>query len=384
VYGFGAGLSSAQSAGRAVSKPCSRNGIGGDVSRLLKRLRGPHSPRRLALVALTSCVALSCLAFVARGISWLRTPPDTRISVPAAEGGAAATGSARPVAPPPALSASQIGEQILARNIFDSASGPLTWELAGPAITDDAGVSASGAGPELGDAGRCGGDLRLLASVVRGSGAGRSLAALRKDGKTEIVTVGERLGELELVAVYPTGAYLRDGAGRTCSLPVYLSANEPPLPPPPPLAVAEAPAEKSEKKEPSEAELEARKKRPPAFTEEELARNIRKLGPTRYAVTRELFTRARMNPSGISRGARFKPQTRDGRAAGMQVLVLRDDSLLAHLGVQRGDLLRGINGFGLGSADGVLEAFGHLGKQTEVTLSIERDGTLSTIQYVLE
>jgi hypothetical protein len=338
----------------------------------------------MALTALTSCVALGCLALAARGISWLRTPPDTRISVPAAPGGAGAAGAASPVVPPAALNAAQIGEQILARNIFDSASGPLSWELADATIADDAGVSVSGAGPELGDTGRCVGDLRLLASVVRSSGTGGSLAALRKDGKTEIVTVGEQLGELELVAVYPTGAYLRDSTGRTCSLPVYLSANDAPLPPLPPPQVAEAPAEKSEKKELSEAELEARKKRPPAFTEEELARNIRKLGPMRYAVTRELFTRARMNPSGISRGARFKPQTRDGRAAGMQVFKLRDDSLLAHLGVQQGDVLRGINGFGLGSADGVLEAFGHLGKQKEVALSIERDGTPTTLQYVLE
>jgi type II secretory pathway component PulC len=46
--------------------------------------------------------------------------------------------------------------------------------------------------------------------------------------------------------------------------------------------------------------------------------------------------------------------------------------------------LRGINGFSLASADGVMEAFGHLGKKSEVALSIERDGAMTTIQYVLE
>lgn len=376
MYGVGAGLSRVQSSGRAISKPYSRNGVGGDVSRLLKRLRGPHSPRRMVLAAVTSGVALGCLAMIGRGVAWLRTPPDTRIPV--------APGAGARAPAPPALSASQIGEQILARNIFDSATGALSWQLESAASETDGGASSGGA-PMLGDGGRCSGDLRLLASVVRTSGGDRSLAALRKDNKTEIVTVGEKLGELELIAVYPTGAYLRDGTGRTCSLPVYLSANDappPPLPPPPP--VVEAPAEKPARKELTESELEARKKRPPAFTEEELARNIRKLGPSRFAVTRELLARARMNPSGISRGARFKPQTRDGRAAGMQVFKLRDDSLLAHLGVQQGDVLRGINGFGLGSADGVLEAFGHLGKQKEVVLAIERDGAPSTIQYVLE
>jgi general secretion pathway protein C len=111
---------------------------------------------------------------------------------------------------------------------------------------------------------------------------------------------------------------------------------------------------------------------------------MRVLGPTRFAVTRELFTRARMNPSGVTRGARFKPQEKDGRALGLQVFRLRADSLLAHLGVKQGDVLRGINGHTLSSADGVLEAFGHLGKDPRISLVVERAGQRTTIEYVLE
>lgn len=343
------------------------------MSRFLKCLKGPHSPRALAYAALIASVASICLALVARGVSFLR--PD------ASDGQASAPAPARPrTGSAPAASPQQIGEQVLSRNIFDSTGGGMQWELAPPVSERDGGVG-SDAAVELSGA-RCSGDLRLLASVVRERDPRQSLAALRKDGKTEIVTVGGRLGELELIAVYPTGAYFRAGSGSTCHLPVYLSVNEaPPPPPPPPPVVSEAPPAE---KRLSEADELARKKRPPAFSEQELQKNIRKLGPARFAVTRELLTRARMNPSGISRGARFKSQVKDGRAAGMQVFKLRDDSLLAHLGVQQGDVLRGINGFGLGSADGVLEAFGHLGKQSEVTLSIEREGALTTIQYVLE
>jgi hypothetical protein len=325
----------------------------------------------MVLVALSASVVLGCLGLIARGASFLHTEPK-----PAAPGRAPA--ARRLPAPPAAPSPLQIGEQVLSRNIFDSAGGGQPWEIAPPPGEQDAGVSDGGT--VLSDE-RCSGDLRLLASIVRERDPERSLAALRKDGKTEIVTVGERLGDLELVAVYPTGAYFRLGSGASCNLPVYLSEHAAPLPPLPPPVVSEAPP--AEKKL-SEAEELARKKRPPAFSEEELKKNIRMLGPARYAVTRELFTRARMNPSGISRGARFKPQTKEGRASGMQVSRLRDDSLLAHLGVKQGDVLRGINGFSLGSADGVLEAFGHLGKKSEVTLSLERDGALTTIQYVLE
>ncbi len=342
------------------------------MSRFWKRLKGPHSPRALVLAALIASVALSCLALIARGVSFLHPVPGSGVS---------AAPSTRPLrtAAAPLASPREIGEQVLSRNIFDSTGGALAWELAPAASASDAGTSD--APVELSGT-RCSGDLRLLASVVRERDPSQSLAALRKDGKTEIVTIGGQLGELTLIAVYPTGAYFRAGSGNTCNLPIYLSANEAPPPPlPPPPVISQAPP--AEKKL-SEADELARKKRPPAFSEEELQKNIKKLGPARYAVTRELFTRARMNPSGISRGARFKPQTRDGRAAGMQVFKLRDDSLLAHLGVQQGDVLRSINGFGLGSADGVLEAFGHMGKKNEVALSIERDGAMTTIQYVLE
>jgi hypothetical protein len=340
------------------------------VSRLLKRLKGSHSPRSIALAALIAAVALGCIALIWRGLGWLGASPNV------APPGQPPSAQARSVA---AASALELGTEILARNIFDSTSGALSWELAQERPQGDAAESSDAGGP-LGS-GRCSGDLRLLASVVRAKDPNLSLAALRKDGKTHIVTVGERLGELELLVVLPTAAFFRDGTGSSCSLSVYTSANEPtPLPPPePPPQVAVEPPTRLTK-----PDAETVSKRPPAFSEEELQKNIKKLGPARYAVTRELFARARLNPSGISRGARFKPQTRDGRAAGMQVARLRDDSLLAHLGVQQGDVLRGINGYGLGSADGVLEAFGHLGKQKEVTLSIERDGAPTTIQYVLE
>lgn len=343
------------------------------MSRLWKRLKGPHSPHSIAIAVLASSAALGSLALIARGVVWLRTKPETRLesAPPRAPGTAAAV---------PA-NAQQIGEQVLARNIFDSAGGAMTWEVAAPAPANNVAVADGDGGTASLSSARCSGDVRLLASVVRSQSKGPSIAALRVDGKTHIVGVGERVGALTLIAVYPTAAYFDMGAQGGCSLPVYLSANEAPLPPTPPAPPEPAPAAPPA---PSEAEAIARIKRPPAFSEEELSKHIRALGPARFAVSRELFTRARMNPAGITRGARFKSETSDGRASGMRIQKLRSDSLLAHLGVKQGDVLRGLNGFSLASADGVLEAMGHLGKKSEIALSIEREGALTTIQYVLE
>jgi hypothetical protein len=336
---------------------------------LSKRLEGSRSLRSIVVATLVVGAAACAVALIVRGARDLRAPSASTEAAAAPPRGQS-TPAAELVRP------RQIAEQVLSRNIFDSLTGSVPWEVqVAPEEEEretnadiDAGVALAGA--------RCSGDLRLLGSVVHGLDARRSIAALRKDGKTSLMAVGERLDDLELVALYPTEAFFRRG-GALCSLPVYLGAS--PAPPAPPV-IEPAPPVVADAGEPPPSDP----KRPPAFTEEELRRNIRMLGPSRFAVTRELFTRARLNPSGVSRGARFKPQERDGRALGMQVFRLRQDSLLAHLGVKQGDVLRGINGHSLSSADGVLEAFGHLGKDSRISLVLERDGARTTIEYILE
>jgi general secretion pathway protein C len=69
---------------------------------------------------------------------------------------------------------------------------------------------------------------------------------------------------------------------------------------------------------------------------------------------------------------------------GMEIAKIRDDSLLAHLGLKKGDVVRRLNGFNLGTPDGVLEAFGHLSKNDRLSLTIERDGQPQTLRYTLE
>jgi general secretion pathway protein C len=331
---------------------------------LSQRSKEPRSLRSITAVALVLGVAGCAIALVVRGALDLRAP----IAPPSPDAPRRPTPSEAPASP------LQIGERVLSRNIFDSLTGSLVWELVEAAQDSDAGAQGD-AGVMLVGA-PCSGDLRLLGSVVHGRDPRRSIAMLRKDGKTSLMSVGEHLDDLELVALHPTEAFFRQGGSQVCRLPVYLSESAPP------------PIEASEPAPPAAADAEERARavarRPPAFSEEELKQNIRVLGPKRFAVTRELFTRARMNPSGVSRGARFRPQEKNGRALGMQVFKIRDDSLLAHLGVKQGDVLRGINGFSLTSADGVLEAFGNLGKDSRVALSIERDGKPTTLEYVLE
>jgi general secretion pathway protein C len=330
-----------------------------------------HTLRRVAVVALVLGVATCPVALIVRGVL------DLRASVARSNTEAAGPVRARSTPAEESDAPLDVGEEVLSRNIFDSRTGPLAWELEHAPEDGGASTEAEGDAGAARVGGLCSGDLRLLGSVVHGRDPRRSIAVLRKDGKTSLMTVGERLSELEFVALHPTEAYFRRGDSELCSLPVYLGADAG-APPPAPEPAAPVAAVDAGKPAPNNP------KRPPAFSEEELSQNIRVLGPARFAVTRELFTRARMNPSGVTRGARFKPQTTNNRAVGMQVFKLRDDSLLAHLGVKQGDILRALNGHSLTSADGVLEAFGHLGKSPRISLAIDRGGARTIIEYVLE
>ncbi|HEX6241175.1 MAG TPA: type II secretion system protein GspC [Polyangiales bacterium] len=307
-------------------------------------------------------------ALVVNGLQQLRAPRETAAPAPAQP--SRPTRSASPVLPDDPLA---LGTLVLARNIFDSETGSMSWSNPEDELSTTAGPDA-GTGP-LSAGAPCADDVRLFASIVNAREPERSLAALRKDGKTHLIPLGGALGDMTLAALYPTHAYLQSQAGAVCYLPVYVSANQapppPPEPPPPEPPVAEPAAP-------------ATGRRPPAFTEEELRKNIRVLGPQSYAVTKDLFLRARQNPSGISRGTRFAPRTEEGRPSGMQISKIRDDSLLAHLGLKKGDVIRRLNGFNLGTADGVLEAFGHLSKNDRLNLIIERDGKPETLRYLLE
>jgi general secretion pathway protein C len=276
--------------------------------------------------------------------------------------------------PEPQVAPQPLAEAVLKRNIFDSTTGSMSWldPAQAPPVQVDAGGSDA-----LAPGGRCGDEVRLFASVVNARDPQRSLAALRKDGKTHLVPVGGSVGDLTLAALFPTHAYLRRAAGDTCFLPVYMSAHDAP-PPSPEAPVAAA----DNAGEPPAAPVKGRK--PALFSEAELQKHIRVLGPQSYAVTKELLLRARANPSGISRGTRFKSRSRDGRPVGMEVSVIRDDSLLAHLGLKKGDVLRQLNGFSLGSADGMLEVFGQLSKLDRLSLTIERKGEPQTLRFLLE
>lgn len=328
-----------------------------------KRVRDWGGKLRLVPAVSTAATLAVSTVLVTKGALRLLEEPGP----PPARAGSRAQTSA-PAAVP---SVQEVAEGVLRRNIFDSTTGSMPWLDPAQTATVEGDAGADAGALTLG--GRCGDEVRLFASVVNARDPDRSLAALRKDGKTHLVPIGGSLGDLTLTALFPTHAYLRRSAGDACFLPVYVSAHEAPPPPLPEPVTATA--------EPAKAPAG---RKPALFSEEELQKNIRSIGPQSWAVSKALILRARANPSGISRGTRFRSKMVEGRAVGMEVSKIRDDSLLAHVGLKKGDILRQLNGFSLGTADGVLEVFGSLSKLDRLSLTIERNGQPQTLRFVLE
>jgi general secretion pathway protein C len=154
-------------------------------------------------------------------------------------------------------------------------------------------------------------------------------------------------------------------AASVCTLQVFLPASQRPraAPAPAPAPVAR-PAGKA------------------LFSAEELAAGVRSLGGGRYVISKALLMRALSRPAGL--GARLRPLERYGRTLGWEVKRLRKESPLALMGMQKGDLLRSVNGHELSDASALLVALRMLKQTDSVTLALMRGNIERHLQYTLE
>jgi hypothetical protein len=213
----------------------------------------------------------------------------------------------------------------------------------------------------------CGGDIRLLASVVNTTSPRLSMAAVQLPGGTRLLRVGERLVDATFVDLDATRAYLRDADGEVCVLRVAPERAHPS-----PVAVS-----------PRGRKLE-RAIHKPSLTAQDWAAGIRKLGSDSYAVSRELLERALGDPSALRRSGRFRIVKKDGRVEGLQLVAARPQSALVQLGVKKGDVVRNLNGLDLSNPGGALEAISMLKSRDRFSLAVMRGGSPRTLSYVVE
>jgi len=99
---------------------------------------------------------------------------------------------------------------------------------------------------------------------------------------------------------------------------------------------------------------------------------------TRYQISREQLTALLSDPAALARMARVEPAE-----GGLRLVFIRPGSVLAHLGLESGDLVRAVNGYELQTPDQWLLAYRRLAGARQLSVALVRRGRARTIDYTI-
>jgi general secretion pathway protein C len=111
---------------------------------------------------------------------------------------------------------------------------------------------------------------------------------------------------------------------------------------------------------------------------------IENLGQNRWLIPIQVAENARTNIGGLLRQAQAVPYLENGRTTGFQIRMIQPGTLIAQLGLKKGDILREINGLPLNSPEKALQIFGQLRQAKQVSIGLERRGKAMTFAYEIK
>jgi general secretion pathway protein C len=257
-------------------------------------------------------------------------------------------------------------EPILARNPFDSVTGPLNavpiegLEPTKPDLSDPLAAPA------------CDG---VRAAIISESADPEwSMAALQGPGEPapKLRRVGDDMGgkQVTFIGFNPRknspSVWLLSGASLCQAL---LFAEQQPVPQP----GAAAPAATADVAQPPTGG--------PTTVPPEIASKIQKVSDSEFNVDRSVVDKILENQAELMRSARIVPEQKDGKVVGIRLFGIRPDTLLGTLGLQNGDRLEAINGFTMASPEKALEAYARLRTASNLNVKLSRRGAPATIDY---
>jgi general secretion pathway protein C len=255
------------------------------------------------------------------------------------------------------------GDAILARNPFDSVTGPLTGEIeVGPLVPAKVDTSDPLAAP------RC--DGVKVSIITESTDPTWSIAAIQGPGdqRPTIRRVGDKVGagEVTFIGFNPeerSPSVWMTNSGSLCQLLLFAAQ-----PVPTPAAAAPAPAAKPTKGG-------------PASVPADIASKIQKVSETEYNVDRSVVDKILENQAELMRSARIVPEQQNGKVVGIRLFGVRPDTLLGTLGFQNGDRLETINGFNMASPEKALEAYARLRTAGNLNVKVNRRGKPLSIDF---
>ncbi len=237
-------------------------------------------------------------------------------------------------------------EIILARNIFDSSAQQQEVAFTSEEPKESAPPSAPPQSRQK---------LDLLGTVVAGED---SLALVRSGKETDIFHLGDEIpggGKLREISRNTVTVEYQDGS--TASFTLYSGDQEtgqPPAAAPPPRRTSQA-----------------------ASAQE----GIREVGENQYVLDREEVEKARSNMNELLKQARLEPMIVNGATEGFVVRMVRPRSLIAMLGIQRGDVIMEVNDVSLDSPEKALQIFQQLREARNISIGLTRGGEKINFQY---
>ncbi len=87
------------------------------------------------------------------------------------------------------------------------------------------------------------------------------------------------------------------------------------------------------------------------------------------------------NVSGIMKDARIKPYFAIGKAAGIKIDRIREGSVISEMGLEEGDILKGVNGFGLMTPARLFDAYRKYRNKSLIQLQLIRNEEPVTLTY---
>lgn len=286
-------------------------------------------------------------------------------------GAAAPSGSAAPIPNPPyrlpvPTREPKSGEAIIARNPFDSVTGPLN---AKPVEAED----AKPAEPDLTDplaAPACDGIQVLIVtesedplwSVAALQGPGEPHPRMRRVGDD---VAGKKVAFIGFNPREQTPAVWIESGAQVCQ--AMLFRTQPPV-----AAAAPAAAPAPEPPKPTGG--------PPAL-DPSIASKIQKVSDTEFNIDRSVVDKILENQAELMKSARIVPEQKDGKVVGVRLFGIRPDTLLGTLGLQNGDRLETLNGFNMASPEKALEAYARLRTASNLNVKVNRRGAPVSIDF---
>jgi general secretion pathway protein C len=100
-------------------------------------------------------------------------------------------------------------------------------------------------------------------------------------------------------------------------------------------------------------------------------------------VDRSLLDKLLANTTELATSARFVPSVKDGRPNGFKLYAIRPTSIFGKIGLQNGDTIKSINGMEMASPDQALSIYSKLRTASHLTVSLERRGETTTLDYTI-